>query len=183
MAEDYHKQKWRYRAESQHTLKRTVGTPVAAPHRCLPPANTLPLALSPGTRVSDRSAMSTRSRCWCTLLLWGTNASLSCTFSRVCLQQPTSLRLKKNIKNCCSRIFFHYKTREYVIIYIIIKIIITYHDFLPPSRRDSHVKSDYAYTIIQHTPHSQRTSHLRLIFSNYPSCILQRHRIPSLARW
>ena len=43
---------------------------------------------------------------------------------------------------------------------LIIIIIIIYHDFLPPSRRCSHVKSDYAHTIIKHTPLSPYTRHL-----------------------
>ena len=33
-----------------------------------------------------------------------------------------------------------------------ITMIIIYHDFLSPSRRGIHVKSDYAHTIIHHTP-------------------------------
>ena len=43
-------------------------------------------------------------------------------------------------------------------------IIIIYHDFLPPPRRGSHVKSDNTHTIIQHTPLSPYTWHLRLDF-------------------
>ena len=40
-------------------------------------------------------------------------------------------------------------------------IIIIYHDFLPSPRRPSHVKSGNTHTIIQHTPLSLYTRHLR----------------------
>ena len=45
-----------------------------------------------------------------------------------------------------------------------LRIIIIYHDFLPPSRKGSHSKSDYAHTIIKHTPLSPYTWHLHLNF-------------------
>ena len=40
---------------------------------------------------------------------------------------------------------------------MIIIIIIICHDFLPPSRRGSHVKSDNTHSIIKHTPFSPYT--------------------------
>ena len=43
--------------------------------------------------------------------------------------------------------------------------IIIYHDFFPPSRRGSHVKSDFAHTIIKHSPLSKYTRHLAPWFS------------------
>ena len=47
---------------------------------------------------------------------------------------------------------------------IIIISIIIYHDFLPPQRRGSHVKSDNTHTIIKHTTLSSYTSHISLDF-------------------
>ena len=44
------------------------------------------------------------------------------------------------------------------------KKVPTILQFLPPSRRVSHVKSDYATTIIHHTPLSLYSKHLRLDF-------------------
>ena len=38
-------------------------------------------------------------------------------------------------------------------------VTIIYHDFLPPSKMGSHVKSDSAHTIIQNTPLSPYTKH------------------------
>ena len=45
--------------------------------------------------------------------------------------------------------------------------MIIYHDILPPSRWGSHVKSDHAHTIIQHTPLSPYTRHISSIFRSY----------------
>ena len=39
-----------------------------------------------------------------------------------------------------------------IIIIIIVIIIILYRDILPPSRRGSHVESDYAHTIVETHP-------------------------------
>ena len=47
---------------------------------------------------------------------------------------------------------------------IIIILLIIYNDFLPKSRRGSHVKSDYAHTIIKQTPLRSYTMYLRLDF-------------------
>ena len=47
--------------------------------------------------------------------------------------------------------------------------IIIYHDFLHPSKRGSHAKSDYALTIVQHLPLRPYTSYLHLDSS---SCTL-----------
>ena len=49
-----------------------------------------------------------------------------------------------------------YHSDSYSIVVIIITIC---HELLPPSRRDSLVKSDYACTIVQHTPLSPYTRH------------------------
>ena len=49
---------------------------------------------------------------------------------------------------------------------LIIIIIIICHDFLPPSRMGSHVKSDYSRTIIKHSPLCPYTRHLRLDISS-----------------
>ena len=48
--------------------------------------------------------------------------------------------------------------------WLVNKLIIIYDYFLPPWRRGSHVKSDYANTITQHTPLSPHTMHLRRDF-------------------
>ena len=63
-------------------------------------------------------------------------------------------------------------------------ILIIYHGFLPPLRRGSNVKSDYARTIVKHTLLSPYTSHLRLVFGSfalftaYPNCIMLRYPTP-----
>ena len=67
-----------------------------------------------------------------------------------------------------------------IIIIIIMIIIIIYHDFLPPSRRDCHVKSGYAHTMIKHTPLTIHTRHLRLIFSSWAIFTVYMYRYPSL---
>ena len=57
---------------------------------------------------------------------------------------------------------------------IIIYMIIIYHDFLHSLIRGSHVKSDYACTITQHSPLSLYTRYLFPVFS---SCFLF-HNLP-----
>ena len=58
-------------------------------------------------------------------------------------------------------------------------MIIICHHYLPPSRRDSHVKSDYACTIIEHSPFSLHAGTFCgdigscTIFAVYPKCIMQ----------
>ena len=53
------------------------------------------------------------------------------------------------------------------------------HNSLPPSRRGSHVKSDYARTIIQHSLLNPYSSHLRLDFQSLCSLhtFPQQHRV------
>ena len=59
------------------------------------------------------------------------------------------------------------------------KFIIIYHDFLPPSRKGSHVKSDYAHTIIKHTPRSPNTTHPPLDFQKFRPIysVIQPHHV------
>ena len=64
-----------------------------------------------------------------------------------------------------------------------------YHDFLPPPWRGNHVKSDNTHTIIQHTPLSSYTWHLRLDLLYIIAPFLQFvptaswNGIPPLSRW
>ena len=55
----------------------------------------------------------------------------------------------------------------------------TCHYILPPPRRGSHVKSDYARTIIQHTAPSTYTRHLRLDITKlrYLKSLPQPHHV------
>ena len=57
--------------------------------------------------------------------------------------------------------------------------IIIYHDFLPLSRKGSHIKSDYAHTIIQQAPFSPYNRHLRLYFQKLHSfnSLPQAHQV------
>ena len=58
-------------------------------------------------------------------------------------------------------------TSETICKHVFIKtMLIIHHDLPCPSSRGSHVKTDYAHTIIQHTPSSQYTGHLRLDISS-----------------
>ena len=50
--------------------------------------------------------------------------------------------------------------------------IIIYYDFLPPSRKGSHVKSDYEHTIIRHTPLSDLVHILNTCAFIFTSCPL-----------
>ena len=60
---------------------------------------------------------------------------------------------------------------------LVLIIIITCHDILPPSRRVSHVKSDYARTNTQHTLNIPKYTRLDLQLWLRFNSLLQRHRV------
>ena len=69
-----------------------------------------------------------------------------------------------------------------ITIIIIIIILIIYHDFLPPVRRGSHVKSDNTHTVINIHPLAHILDICALIFIScaifYHNRIVQRHPTP-----